>query len=386
MGRRKCGERVLGPYPLGDGRYRIIHINADGERVLVNFASEAQARAKAAEARRELRDEGRTLGAAIASYLAELASRASPLTVDNFASHIKKLFAGEEDRAITAVTPALARDWYERLTRRTNRRLVRDAGGWPLPGPEGQPLYEDQALSPTTHHKALARGRAVFEWARERGWIRANPFATVKPIGRARRGKPQHHRDESRRFFDACLRLAVEGDQPATVLATQLLLGCRPAEITDRLVRDLDNGGRTLVIDYGKTDAAARRLALPPVIQPVLLALARDRAAGDYLFPKCRGDGTLIKAIERICRTAGLPRIVPYALRGTHSSLAVEEGATSAIVARALGHTSAIMTEAHYIRPGLVSETTRARAQAELLGPDTISEVSFPALGRGDNG
>jgi integrase len=308
------------------------------------------------------------------------------LTVANFQSHITKLFRGEEDRAVTAVTPALARDWYERLTRRTNRRLVRDAGGWPLLGADGRQLYEEQALSPTTHHKALARGRAVFQWAVERGWIRTNPFATVRPVGRARRGKLQHHRDEARRFFDACLALALAGDQPATVLATQLLLGCRPAEITDRRVRDLDNGGRTLVIDYGKTDAAARRLALPPVIQPVLLALAGDRPAEDYLFNRCRGDGTLIKAIERVCRDAGLPRIVPYALRGTHASLAVEEGATSAIVARALGHTSAVMTETHYIRPGLVSETTRAQAQAELLSLDTKSVVPFPARTEERNG
>jgi integrase len=386
MGRRKRGERVLGPYDLGDGRWRIIHVNAAGERVPVHFASEAQARAKAAEARRELRDEGRTVGAAIAGYLADLGSRTTRLTVDNFEAHIKKLFLGEEDRVVTAVTPALARDWYERLTRLTNRRRVRDAGGWPLLGADGRQLYEEQALSPTTHHKALARGRAVFQWAVERGWIRSNPFATVRPIGRARRGKLQHHRDEARRFFDACLRLAVAGDQSATVLATQLLLGCRPSEITDRRVRDLDNGGRTLVIDYGKTDAAARRLALPPVIQPVLLALAGDRPAEDYLFSRCRGDGTLIKAIERVCRAAGLPRIVPYSLRGTHSSLAVEEGATSAIVARALGHTSAVMTETHYIRPGLVSETTRARAQAELLSSETISAVPFPPLAGERNG
>jgi hypothetical protein len=44
------------------------------------------------------------------------------------------------------------------------------------------------------------------------------------------------------------------------------------------------------------------------------------------------------------------------------------------------------MTETHYIRPGLVSETKRAQAQAELLGPETISDIPFPAAARIRNG
>jgi integrase len=322
----------------------------------------------------------------MAGYLADLRARASRATVDGFEMHIRSIFRGEEDRSMSAVTPAMAREWYERLTRRTVKRLARDAGGWPRMAADGSLLREEQAISPTTHHKALARARAVCEWARERSWIRINPFASVKPISRARRGKKQHHRDEARRFFEECLRQAGEGFQPALVLALLILLGCRPSEITDRRVRDVDDGGRTLVIDYGKTDAAARRLALPPVIQPLVLTRTLGRQPGDYLFPRCRGEETLIRAAERICRAAGLPRIVPYALRGTHSSLAIEEGATSAIVARALGHTSAVMTETHYIRPGLVSEKRRAQAQAELLGLETVSDIPFPATARVQNG
>jgi integrase len=42
--------------------------------------------------------------------------------------------------------------------------------------------------------------------------------------------------------------------------------------------------------------------------------------------------------VQRICRLADVPEVTAHGLRGTHATLAEEEGATGDLVARALGH------------------------------------------------
>lgn len=50
-----------------------------------------------------------------------------------------------------------------------------------------------------------------------------------------------------------------------------LTMGLRTSEVMNRVVRDLDDGGRYLWIDEGKTASARRHLEVPAVLVPFLL-------------------------------------------------------------------------------------------------------------------
>src|SRR5205814_4834774 len=79
----------------------------------------------------------------------------------------------------------------------------------------------------------------------------------------------------------------------------------------------------------------------------------------------------LFKRLHKFCKLADVPIVCPHSLRGLHSSLAVEGGATSAIVAAALGHGSDAITLKHYIAPSAVAAARSSRVSAALLEPDT---------------
>jgi integrase len=383
MGRQRGGERYLGPYTVGDGRWRVVYVPAGGtykaDGVSFTFATESAAKAKLAEGRRELRDEGLTVGALVEGYAEHLTAKGNNQEGVKVATkRVVSIVGGEETMPLSQVTPATAREWFLRAAKRTVRRLVRDAAGWPVSDPDGKPLYEEKQVSPTTSSQALVEVRSAWNWGIGRGMVKTNPWTAVKPLGHRRRRKAQHHRDEARAFLDEAVAQARDGGESALCLATALTLGARPGEVLYRQVRDLDDNGATLCIDESKTDASARRLAIPAFLQPLLAALAAGKEPTDYLFAH-RGESVLLKAAERICQRAGVPRTVPYALRGTHASLSVEEGATSEVVAAALGHRSATTTEGHYIRPQALSAARQRRA-AKALGTEEIPVI--PLFGR----
>jgi hypothetical protein len=78
---------------------------------------------------------------------------------------------------------------------------------------------------------------------REAGWIAMNPLAEVTGVGQRNRGKKQLRIDEARRLVDMCIREANQGDEAAVGVLTAFLLGLRASEVTDRVVRDLDDEG-----------------------------------------------------------------------------------------------------------------------------------------------
>jgi hypothetical protein len=89
----------------------------------------------------------------------------------------------------------------------------------------------------------------------ERGYRSGGIDDTVEVFGKRRRGKPQLTEDESRKSLGAALKLGSSGDAGGTAAATALLLGMRASEIGDRIVRDLDGGGRILAVTAAKTVA-----------------------------------------------------------------------------------------------------------------------------------
>ncbi len=68
-----------------------------------------------------------------------------------------------------------------------------------------------------------------------------------------------------------------------------------------------------------------------------------------------------------LCDEAEIPRVCVHSLRGLHATLATEAGVSSHAVASALGHTSAVVTHAHYVQPG-TQKRMSSRRVVEKLG------------------
>lgn len=84
---------------------------------------------------------------------------------------------------------------------------------------------------------------------------------------------------------------------------------------------------------------------------------------------------TRIKALKRFCKQVGVPIVCPHSLRGLHSSLVVQAGATCALVAQALGHGSDVVTRRHYIDPSPLDSARSARVVSALLGPSPLDSL-----------
>ncbi len=122
---------------------------------------------------------------------------------------------------------------------------------------------------------------------------------------------------------------------------------------------------KPLLVNY-----TSRRM--PEVLQSRLLELVEDRKAMDVLFPAAgeleHTKAWLYAAVRRVCDAAGVTRVCPHSLRGTHTSLALSIGQGSQAVADSLGHESARTTIRHYAGAGSAEAGTQERTLRVLDG------------------
>jgi integrase len=275
-------------------------------------------------------------------------------------------------------------------------RLDRDVDRVSMPYAESGGMLEDlqprtceelytamvKTCAVDTHRNALAEAKAFGGWCVKQGWIPSSPLAGVTAVGQRNRGKKQLRIDEARKLVDVCLRKANQGDEAAVGALTAFLLGLRASEVTDRVVRDLDDDGRLLWVDFGKTKRSRRTLEVPAILRPYLLALAEGRPADAQLISrtvsrrsgKKRDRFWLLYHVERLCTDAGVPVVCTQSLRGLHASVATEAGATSHVVASALGHSSPAVTHAHYIDGG-TARRARTRRVVGKVAPEATLRV-----------
>jgi len=210
----------------------------------------------------------------------------------------------------------------------------------------------------------LKQTRTFLRWCVAKGWARAGLLDGIEVLGERKRGKPQFVGvDETRKFLGKALELAAEGDAGALAAAIALLLGMRASEITDRLVREIDDGGKILVITSAKTRAGIRRLMIPEILRPYLAALVKGKAPTDRIFGAKAGRHWVLRSVLRVCEAAGVQTISTHGLRGTHATLAVGAGMTGPAVAASLGHEDFSITSRHYAAPGSVDGATAERFQ-----------------------
>ena len=351
---------VYGPYEHGQ-QHRLVFVDERGRRSSVSFASSGAAiEARDAERARLARPEGYTVRQAIDDYLADCRQRGLRETgIGSTRTRLRTLFGVDDARSggeLAAVTPARARTLVEQLAA---PRFYKS--GKPRP-----PRAVDYRRG------ILAEAGTWARWLVERGKLKRDPFAGLKIKGRRRRGKPQLTIEEAQRFAGHCLEAAAGGDLNALIAVIDLYLGPRSSEVTDRLVRDVDQGGTVLWIPDSKTEAGKRRLHVPPTVAPLLVALCtgpdgKPRPPRERLFHD-RNRHTTYNHVHRLCDEAKVPRVCPQSLRGLHATLATEAGETSRAVAAALGHESPAITRASYIRPGTVEGVGNRRALAVLQG------------------
>ena len=233
--------------------------------------------------------------------------------------------------------------------------------------PRARGLYDalvETGVATDTHRNALSSAKAWGRWCVGEGYLGANPFADVEGTGRRKHGKPQLTVSESRKLLATCIAEATRPQAGAIATMAYLLLGCRAEELLKRKVRDLDDDGRLLWIREAKTRSGERRLEVPEVLRPFLLAMAEGKRPEDDLFGQSRqwAHGW----VGEMCKRAGVRIVPPHGLRGTHATLATMAGATGPIVSEALGHATGAVTEKHYTT-GEATENARQRASWSVL-------------------
>lgn len=344
-------KAVYGPYRDAKGwKITVHHVDAQGKstknsrRVASQEDGEAVKAAllELVEARK-----GQRIALALEEYRGALTAKGNKASsITTTLIRLKDFFV-DTDRAVAMLNPSVCQGLYESLTRRKNVRTAKQ-------------------LTPDTHRNMLSEAKTFLGWCVEKGLLDSNPLEPVKAVGRRSHGKEQLRVDEARVFMTKALELARAGDDGATAALVALVCGLRASEITGLQVRDLDDGGRVLVVAHGKTFAAARRASLPEVLQPLLERLTVGKLPTERLFGNHWRDWVNLQA-ERICTLAGLPKVTAHGLRGVCATVATDSGQIGDAVAAALGHENAGITRKSYIVPG----TQLARGQRLLLTDPT---------------
>ncbi len=245
-------------------------------------------------------------------------------------------------------------------------------------------LYAEQSekVAVATHHANLRFTKALFKWCIKQKYIEENPFVDVEPIGKANKGKLQLRQDEAKKLTRYLIEQASVGDYRALALLVQVLLGLRSGEVLNLRKRDLDCGGSVVVVDGTKTANAKRSLKLEdaPAVQELVARRVANLAPAAFIFAPAEYDRpvsttSLHKALTLFCKRAEVPRVCPHSLRGLHSSLAVQAGATCALVAQALGHGSDTVTKRHYIAASALDSARSARVASALLGMPQLDHL-----------
>lgn len=302
--------------------------------------SEEKANEVAAELRRDLDVEEVTVTEAIkqyADYLRNDRERGEKGTV-RAVYHLNAMMP-DGDLPLADIGPKQAAELYEAMRKRISKKTKKP------------PAVDNQ-------RNCLNECGTFARWAVKRGYFPADPFADIEAKGKRKRGKPQLRVDEARLLLNVTLAGAYAGDRGALLVALVLLTGFRATESATLSARDVDDDGRLLWTD-GKT--GERRMETPDELVDVLREVAKE---GGSIWPK-QDRYWVYRQVRKWCKRAGVTVVPPHGLRGTHSTIAQEHGATAKIVAAALGHGEAINQRA-YTAAGTAAQATARRAQKLL--------------------
>ena len=346
MGRQAGPDRVLGPYKCRGG-WRVVIVQGGTRTFSAVKGSVEEAERLKTEIERGLqRQAAEGLREAVEAFKEYMRAKGDKeASVYNLGKRFDLLFGDALDG------PARLSDAQAAQLVKAMDSKVKDNG---------------KPYAVATKANALCMARVFGDWmVKTRKAWKTNPFAGLKVLGRPNRGKTQLRIDEARRWLAVVEAAAAAGDEGAVPAMLCFPMGMRAGEVAARTVRDVDDGGRVIWIDQGKTANARRRLVIPERTRPHLLRAAADRAPDELLFPGL-SRYSLLRHVRRFCRMAGVTRVCAHSMRGLLATLAVESGAALAAVADGLGHASPAVTLAHYAAPGSAQAGQVARGMAVI--------------------
>lgn len=308
------------------------------------FQTEGEARRFKAEVDAELEGGGqRTISAALSAYREHLVKKGNKAcSIKRTQWSLKKFLDPEDELPLDLIRARSIKRRYDELT---------------------------SQYAVDSHRNALAEVKTFFKWCKSQGLMSRNPAESIEGIGKRNHGKPQLRASESRVWLGIALDLAQADDKGAIAAIMALLLGLRAQEITLRKVRDIDTynkPGDTLWIPDSKTRNGRRHLDVPELLRPLLWQQADGRQPDEWLFPgRKRGRpfdrGWPNKQVHRICALSAVPDVCAHSMRGAHATLAMERGATGALVAAQLGHGDDSVTRTSYAKPGAGESANRRK-------------------------
>lgn len=333
MGRRKRGERVLGPYRDGAG-WRVV-LYFEDRREDYYFATRAEAERAKAEGRGRLCTESGTVAEALEAFMRSRA-KLREKSRTTLRHRLQAILGALLDEPVLSIGGEEVSDAVAGRGAKNRRETVRNE---------------------------IAVARQMWAWCIRKNLVRRNPWEGIEAIGAEPRKKETLTIDEARKLVNLCL---ARPGKPEVVALTMVLMGCRVSEIVEREVRDLDDEGRLLRIPTAKTSAGVRQLEVPEVLRGLLQAMAGRRAGAEPLVGETRYWAAY--HVDRLCAEAGVPLVGCHGLRRTHATAARQAGATGELVARAMGHSSETVTERHYLAAGTKEAATTRRALRAIQG------------------
>jgi integrase len=191
--------------------------------------------------------------------------------------------------------------------------------------------------------------------------------------------------DRVRAVVAACHTASVRLGLLAEVLA---VTGCRPVQAFRLLVGDLQPDRLLMprsAKGRGRKRIERRPIPIPPALATKLRAAAGDRPADAPLLQ--RSDGAawrstdLSRPFERALAAAGLPKVVPYSLRHSSITRALQRGLSPRLVADA-HDTSVAMLERNYAKY-IADHSDAALRTAQIdLTPTPADSVVVPLPAR----
>ena len=369
MPAKKRGARVIfnpakpiaGKHRDGSERWRVTTVGTDGSRRSRDFGS-ATAAANYARIQAAHIDEleGTTVDAAIVQYRREqlvTRNRNKSRSADVTEYRLRRFFGPVLRTRLTALTP-------ERC-----RRLYLGAGD--ELGSVTRPTRFKKPPAVASHQAELFAAQSMLAWCVEEGMLRKNPAEDVEPVGEPESGKAQLGEDESNDWLDKACEFALAGDQGAVAAMLAFVVNLRASEIVGLTRRQIDSDHTVVWVIRGKSRRAKRRLLVPVdldvgrVLRTCLTSLCAGKAPDEPIFgPRDRSWVRL--CVRRICRASGVPLVSAHGLRGTHATLAEQEGATPEMMLRSLGHESRGVQHRSYIQPGATERGTQKRFGARM--------------------
>lgn len=350
-----CGFKVT--RPDGTVTRRVIVVGTDGRRRSKNFGGASAERLARGYAEKQAGKvsqlEGVTVGEAIRTYMTERLGdeeRNRPSGMESTGYRLESMFGPVMTGRLMLLTAAQCLELY------VGKKDVR--GKRVGDGLVTRHTKKKKPPSVAYHHGILAESKTFLDWCVGSGMLVANPMTAVVPVGQKERGKPQLNGDQTHAFINAAMSMILAGDQSAVAGLLALVLGLRASEVVNLTPSKLDEGASVVCVVRGKTRRSTRRLRLPletPVgelLRASLRGLAMGKRPAEPVFAGDRGPRRrrwVYEASMRICRVAGVPEVSAHGLRGTHLTLAEEEGTSSSNMVRSAGHDRAVQLQ-DYVR------------------------------------